>query len=91
MCKTLFSLGRTVATPGALAALEQGGVSAASLLQRHHQGDWGELCAEDAEENKRALEHGSRIFSSYCVGNGKVWIITEADRSATTVLLPEDY
>jgi len=86
-----FTLGRTVATPGALAALEQAGVSPATLLARHHGGDWGDLCPEDAAANDQALEEGSRLFSSYKVGDGKVWVITEADRSATTVLLPQDY
>lgn len=91
MCNTLFPQGKTVATPGALAALEQSSVSTASLLARHHRGDWGELCADDAEMNRQALEHGARIFSSYEIGALKVWVITEADRSVTTVLLPEEY
>ena len=91
MRKALFPLGRTVATPGALAALEKAGIGPACLLARHHQGDWGELSPEDAEANQQALEQGSRIFSSYRVGDRKIWVITEADRSATTVLLPEDY
>ena len=91
MCKELFSLGKTVATPGALAALKEASISPPSLLARHHKGDWGELCSEDAEANQQALEHGSRIFSSYEIGSRKVWVITEADRSATTVLLPEEY
>ena len=86
-----FALGRTVATPGALATLEQARVDPASLLARHHCGDWGEICPEDAAANNQALEEGSRLFSSYRVGEGKIWIITEADRSATTVLLPQDY
>lgn len=87
----LFPLGRIVATPSALAALEEAGVSPASLLQRHHHGDWGELCPEDAEANQEAIATGVRIFSSYQIGELKVWVITEADRSATTVLLPADY
>ena len=92
MChNSLFSLGRTVATPGVLAALEELGVAPATLFARHHRGDWGDLSAEDAEANDRALEDGTRVFSAYCVGAIKVWVITEADRSATTVLLPEDY
>jgi hypothetical protein len=91
VCKVLFPLGQTVATPGALAALEEANVSPTSLLARHHQGDWGEFCSEDAQANHRALEEGSRIFSSYHVGARKVWVITEADRMATTVLLPQDY
>ena len=87
----LFSLGRTVATPGALRALARAGVSPASLLLRHQQGDWGELDPEDHEANNRALRQRSRILSSYPIGNGKLWIITEADRSATTLLLPSEY
>ena len=91
MRKPLFGLGQILATPAALAELNQLRVAPASLLARHHQGDWGELCPEDSEANCRALEEGSRIFSSYRVGEQKVWVITEADRSTTTVLLPEDY
>jgi hypothetical protein len=91
MRKALFPLGRTLATPGALAALEEAGIAPASLIARHHQGDWGHLGPEDTEANQQALEEGSRIFSSYRIGERKVWVITEADRSATTVLLPEDY
>ena len=91
MRKMLFGLGQILATPAALAELEQLRVALASLLARHHRGDWGDLCPEDAEANCRALEEGSRIFSSYRVGQQKIWVITEADRSATTVLLPVGY
>ncbi len=88
----LLELGATVATPGALEALEQAGVSPASLLVRHQSGDWGEVPKEDARENERSLKHGYRVLSSYPLGEGrKVWIITEADRSATTILLPSEY
>lgn len=87
----MFPLGRTVATPAALAALEAAGTTPAALLARHHGGDWGELCPDDVEQNRRALADGSRLLSSYRVGEQKVWVITEADRSATTILLPEDY
>ncbi|MFD2112545.1 hypothetical protein [Thiorhodococcus fuscus] len=63
-----------------------------SLLQRHVQGDWGDLTTEDFEANRLALREGFRLLSSYRISDGvKVWIITEADRSVTTVLLPEDY
>lgn len=87
-----FALGRVVATPAALATLEQYRVSALSLLERHVQGDWGDVCAEDAVENQWALGGGGRLLSSYAVAESvKVWIITEADRSVTTLLLPEDY
>jgi hypothetical protein len=88
----LFALGRTVATPGAIEALQQAGVLAASLLIRHHCGDWGDLCNEDIVRNNSALRLGSRLFSSYQITeNIKIWVITEADRSVTTLLLPHDY
>jgi predicted acetyltransferase len=90
--KPLFELGQTVATPGAIEALQQAGISAASLLRRHQCGDWGDLEDEDLSENKRALNQWARIFSSYQITEAtKIWVITEADRSVTTVLLPEDY
>jgi len=63
----------------------------AGLLERHRSGDWGDLCAEDAEANDAAVKHGGRLLSSYKVGEEVVWIITESDRSVTTLLLPEDY
>jgi hypothetical protein len=85
-------LGRTLATPHALAVLEDHGVTPASLLERHGRGDWGELCEEDAQANQDALRDGLRLLSSYRLADGvKVWLITEADRSATTLLMPEDY
>ena len=91
----LFKLGRLVATPGALEFLEQHGVEPATLLDRHIIGDWGDLCAEDKELNDLALnsdaENQGRLFSSYNVADGKVWIITEWDRSYTTILLPEEH
>jgi len=59
-------------------------------LARHASGDWGDLDAHDRRENELALRHGRRLLSSYPVGERRVWIITEADRSVTTVLLPED-
>lgn len=91
--KACFTLGATVATPAAIAVLEENGVSFISLLARHVRGDWGRVCPEDAEANVQALLHGSRIMSVYPIGNAcvDVWVITEADRSATTILLPSDY
>ena len=87
-----FPLGRVLATPRALAVLEAHGVLPANLLGRHVRGDWGELCEEDVEANREALQQGSRIFSSDLIGEGvKAWVITEADRSATTLLMPDDY
>ena len=85
-------LGRCVATPGAIRALEEAGVSPASLLIRHASGDWGELDAHDRTENEISLKNGFRILSSYALGNGaKIWVITEADRSSTCLLLPSEY
>ena len=92
MSKALFSLGQVVATPGALAALQDAGQHPFVFLSRHVSGDWGNLVAEDKEENQRALEHGNRIFSSYLTAkNTKIWVITEWDRSVTTLLLPSEY
>jgi hypothetical protein len=85
-----FALGRIVVTRCALDTLHRPSVDAA--LARHARGDWGELCREDAAENELALRQGLRLFSVYRDQAGtKFYIITEADRSATTVLLPEDY
>ena len=84
-----FPLGRTVATPGAIAL----GIDLASYMHRHHCGDWGdELCAEDKQANEDALVHGSRLLSCYRTPAGdRLYIITEWDRSVTTVMLPEEY
>ena len=90
--KPLFNLGATVQTANALATLDP--VSVLQSLRKHQTGDWGdELGPEDKESNNRALKSGKdRIFSAYKDSNGiKFWIITEHDRSVTTVLLPEDY
>ncbi len=88
----LFSAGRIVATPGALALLEQTNKSPLEFLSRHLRGDWGDLCAEDKTENELSLKHGYRLMSSYQVADTeKLWIITEGDRSVTTLLLPAEY
>lgn len=91
--KPLFPLGQVVATPDALAALEEANESAMPLLTRHQSGDWGDLCDEDRQLNDEAVDDGSRILSSYVLEatGHKVWVITEADRSSTTILLPENY
>ncbi len=86
-----FPLGQVVATPGALKLLEEMSKDPLYYLARHHSGDWGELDAHDRRENERSLKHGWRLVSSYPVGDEKVWIITEADRSYTTILLPSEY
>jgi len=85
-----FELGTTVTTPGALVSLEMSDIT--NGLMRHSRGDWGDVCREDWEENEVALAEGLRLLSVYRSTSGKkFWIITEADRSATTVLLPEEY
>ncbi len=89
----LFELGQIVATPGALEVLGEAEVSPSSLIERHISGDWGNVPPEDAKENEISVREGYRILSSYPIGeNGaKVWLITEADRSSTCLLLPEEY
>ncbi len=90
MVAQLFTLGRLVITAHAQAKLDSNDVLEA--VRRHSSGDWGDLCQEDLEENQLALKEGFRLFSVYQDRNKiRFWIITEADRSATTVLLPEDY
>lgn len=86
----LFPLGQLVATPNALAHLTETDIRTA--LDRHVTGDWGDIDQDDWNENLRSLLQGFRILSVYYGANGtKFWIITEADRSVTTVLMPEDY
>jgi hypothetical protein len=88
----LFSLGQIAATPGALALLEKAQKSPSEFLSRHLRGDWGDLCRDDKAENELSLKHGFRLLSSYPVTDTeKLWIITEADRSVTTLLLPSEY
>ncbi len=84
-------LGRVVATPGALELLGKSGEHPFDYLARHATGDWGELCAFDRRQNEIALREGYRVLSCYPVGSECVWVITEADRSVTTILLPEEY
>jgi hypothetical protein len=87
-----FPLGRLVATPGALGALEQAGESPGTFVKRHVTGDWGELDEHDRQENEVSVVNGFRLLSAYTLSDGtKIWIITEADRSATTLLLPSEY
>lgn len=88
-----FSLGQVVATSGVVAAMKDGTIKPSEVsrcIERHMQGDWGEVCDEDKAINDQAVTDGERILSAYNVGQ-KIWIITEADRSATTVLFPEEY
>ena len=89
----LFPLGCTLATPGALETLLRTGFDGRKLLARHVSGDWGNLDREDWAANDRAILEDTRIFSSYTLGDmgERVWIITEADRSATTIMRPDEY
>ena len=88
----LFPSGHPVATAGALALLEQTNKSPLEFLSRHLRGDWGDLCEEDKTENELSLKYGFRLMSSYQVTDTeKIWVITEADRSITTLLLPSEY
>jgi len=90
--KPLFTLGQVVATPGALAALEKAGQQPGDFLARHVSGDWGEVPPEDVEENELSLKQGFRLLSAYRTNAGdRIWVITEADRSSTCILLPEEY
>lgn len=89
---SLFPLGQVVATPGALEALTEAGQTPWALLQRHQTGDWGDVPPEDQQENNFSLQHELRILSAYTLRTGvKLWLITEADRSYTTLLLPSEY
>ena len=87
-----FLLGQLVTTPGALAALSQANQNPVEFLSRHQLGDWGEVPTEDKKENDFSVLNGLRILSAYTLTTGvKIWIITEADRSVTTILRPEEY
>ena len=86
---TKFPLGKIVMTANASGRLDA--VAVNDGLRRHASGDWGDLPPEDVEQNEFGLKHGERLFSAYGKGEKRFWIITERDRSVTTVLLPEDY
>lgn len=90
--KAKFSLGQIVATPGALDLLRESGESPALFVNRHVEGDFGELCDEDRALNNEAIANGSRILSAYKTAKGeRIWVITEADRSSTCLLRPDEY
>ena len=100
LAKPLFRLGQLLATPAALAALDRFGVQPLDLVMgRHVVGEWGDLCEEDRELNMHSIAHGMRIFSSYklgattseCTSTETIFVITEADRSSTTILRWDDY
>jgi hypothetical protein len=89
---TRFALGRSLATPGAINAMKEAGESPLRLLKRHVHEDFGDLHEDDVRANFLAIRREMRILSAYVLSNGdRVWIITEADRSATTILLAEEY
>ncbi len=88
----MFDLGQVVATPAALNALRRSSQGPAEFLRRHATGDWGDVDGHDQKQNEMALREGGRILSSYQTRLGEqLWVITEADRSSTCILLPEDY
>lgn len=91
--RPLFPLGSVVATVGALDLLDRAGTDASSLLRRHQHGDFGVVCTRDARLNEDAISNGARILSSYELGirRERLWIVTEADRRSTTLLLPAEY
>ncbi len=87
-----FRLGMVLITPGAMLALVAANQSALDLLERHAYGDWGDLEQADKQANEAALQEGTRLLSAYTLTTGeRIWIITEWDRSATTLLLPSEY
>lgn len=88
-----FELGALVATPAALAACGEATIAPSELVERHASGDWGDVPKEDAKENELSVREGYLIISGYPVGEEgeRVWIITEADRSSTCLLLPHEY
>ncbi|RYG39135.1 hypothetical protein EON81_01760 [bacterium] len=89
----MFPFGRILATPGALDMLVDLGLDPLIVINRHLWGDWGDLDEQDRASNERALNHGGRLFSSYDLEGARtsIWVITEADRSCTTLLLPSEY
>ena len=90
--KPKFPLGRIVAIPGALKALQDAGQDPLEFIERHHSGDWGELCEQVKRENEFSLQNGYRLLSAYTTKKGcKIWLITESDRSATSLILPHEY
>ncbi len=89
--RPLFPLGRVVTTRGVLAHLVEHCVEPGPYIHRHQCGDWGTVCRDDARENDLSLENGFRVLSGYDIAGERVWIITEADRSSTTLLFPSEY
>jgi hypothetical protein len=91
MKRAKFALGQIVATPGALELMKVQGIDGLALLSRHVTGDWGALDEADKQENELSVRKGFRILSAYRQGETRLWVITEADRSVTTILRPDEY
>jgi hypothetical protein len=91
MKRILFALGAIVATPGALKLMRAQNIDGFELLHRHVAGDWGDLAEADKRENDLSVQKGFRILSAYGKGDRKLWVITETDRSVTTILRPDEY
>lgn len=92
IAKPKFPLGKIVSTPGALDALKDSGQTPFEFLSKHLEGNWGIVDDEDKQANDDALIHGERLLSAYITSKGiKIWVITEADRSSTCLLLPDEY
>ena len=92
IAKPKFRIGKLVATPGVIEALADSRQSPMEFVARHLRGDWGDCCQEDRQANEDALLNGERLLSVYQTAKGvKIWLITEADRSSTCLLLPEEY
>src|SRR5947209_19355686 len=88
--KPLFELGQIVATPGALDLFAETGTDPLNLIARHISGDWGDVPPEDAKENDFSVQNGFRLLSSYQVGSERLWLLTEADRSSSCLLMPDE-
>ena len=91
MPQALFPLGNMFITPGALAACHACAVTPAIILGRHVAGDWQDISCEDQAANRRAIDEGERVFSAYQIGAQRLFVVTEADRSLTTLLLADEY
>jgi hypothetical protein len=91
MKRALFAVGQIVATPGAHKLIQENNIDWFELVYRHVTGNWGDLDDEDKQENDLSVKKGYRILSAYGRGQSRLWIITEADRSVTTILRPDEY
>lgn len=87
----MFELGNVVATPASLTVLNDNGILPITLLLRHKSGEWSELTEDDIEANREAVKNGDTVFSKYTINGVKLYVITEWDRSSTTILLAEEY